>query len=98
MIKGSPDGSEQATIRDLAGRLQLAQSTVTELVKRAEQAGLLERMRSAADGRVAHLRLTREGEQRLARVFRSHEAERDKLREMLSELERTTAPRCSERK
>ena len=57
MIKGAPDGSEQSTVTELSGRLQLAQSTVTELVRRAEEAGLIERRRSTADGRVAHLRL-----------------------------------------
>src|SRR5579884_1888282 len=62
MIKGAPDGSEQSTVTDLADRLQLAQSTVTELVSRAEEAGLVEREQSAQDGRVAHLRLTEEGE------------------------------------
>jgi DNA-binding MarR family transcriptional regulator len=88
LIKGAPDGSESATIGDLAQRLQLAQSTVTELVKRAEQAGLVARERSAADGRVAHLRLTRSGERRLARLFQSHRAEREKLRAILAEFER----------
>jgi DNA-binding MarR family transcriptional regulator len=87
MIKGAPDGSEQATVMELAQRLQLAQSTVTELVNRAEEAGLLERERSAADGRVAHLRLTGEGERRLARVFEAHAGERHELRRMLTELE-----------
>jgi DNA-binding MarR family transcriptional regulator len=38
-------------------------------VMRAEEAGLIERRQSADDGRVAHLRLTREGELRLARSF-----------------------------
>jgi hypothetical protein len=36
MIKGAPDGSEQAAITELAERLQLAQNTVTDLVARAE--------------------------------------------------------------
>src|SRR5918912_1364241 len=69
MIKGAPDGSEQSTVTELAERLQLAQSTVTELVSRAEEAGLVEREQSARDGRVAHLRLTSEGERRLVRSF-----------------------------
>ena len=60
MIKGAPDGSEQSTVTELAERLQLAQSTVTELVRRAEETGLVEREQSPADGRVAHLRLTDE--------------------------------------
>ena len=46
MIKGAPDGSEQSTVTELSERLQLAQSTVTELVGRAERAGLVERERS----------------------------------------------------
>ena len=90
MIKGAPDGSEQATITDLAARLQLAQSTVTELVSRAEDVGLLERERSTSDGRVAHLRLTAEGERRLAQVFDSHEEEREQLLELLLQASHQT--------
>ena len=92
MIKGAPDGSERATIGELTERLALAQSTVTELVKRAEQAGLVEREWSPDDGRVAHLQLTAAGERVLARVFQSHEAEREKLRTILATPEYETAP------
>ena len=88
MIKGAPDGSEQSTVTELAERLQLAQSTVTELVGRAERAGLVERERSVKDLRVAHLRLTEEGERRLARTAHGHEAQRHELRRRLDELDR----------
>jgi DNA-binding MarR family transcriptional regulator len=87
MIKGAPDGSEQSTVTDLAERLQLAQSTVTELVRRAEEAGLLRREQSPADGRVAHLRLTDEGERRLAKSFTSHATERRELYEAFRHLD-----------
>ncbi len=87
MIKGAPDGSEQATVTELAQRLQLAQSTVTELVGRAERSGLVDRERSKSDARVAHVRLTQEGERRLARSVRGHEIERQELRRVLNELE-----------
>jgi DNA-binding MarR family transcriptional regulator len=87
MIKGAPDGSEQSTVTELADRLQLAQSTVTELVRRAEEAGLIEREQSTADGRVAHLRLTQEGELRLARSFTSHAAERRELQDAFHHLD-----------
>src|SRR5574340_24466 len=87
MIKGARDGSEQATTTELARRLQLAQSTVTELVTRAEQTGLVVRERSSADLRVAHVRLTAEGERRLARSTTTLAAERHRLRLLLDELD-----------
>src|SRR5439155_13347742 len=87
MIKGAPDGSEQATVSELVDRLGLAQSTVTELVNRAEEVGLIEREPSDHDGRVAHVRLTREGEQRLATSFIRLDVERERLRGVFSELD-----------
>jgi DNA-binding MarR family transcriptional regulator len=87
MIKGAPDGREQSTVTELAERLQLAQSTVTELVRRAEEAGLVARAQSADDARVAHLKLTEEGERRLAKAFTSNEQERDELRAAIAHLD-----------
>jgi DNA-binding MarR family transcriptional regulator len=87
MIKGAPDGSEQSTVTELAERLQLAQSTVTELVRRAEEVGLVERETSSVDGRVAHLRLTEEGEMRLAKSFTSLAGEREALRATFAHLD-----------
>jgi DNA-binding MarR family transcriptional regulator len=87
MIKGAADRSEKSTVTELAERLQLAQSTVTELVRRAEETGLVERERSPADGRIAHLRLTADGERRLAESFTSNESERRALRDAFRHLE-----------
>ena len=75
MIKGAPDHSEQ--------------STVTELVRRAEETGLVERQRSDVDGRIAHLRLTPDGERRLAESFTSNESERRALLDAFAHLEGT---------
>jgi DNA-binding MarR family transcriptional regulator len=86
LIKGAPDGSESSTVTELAERLYLAQSTVTELVARAEDAGLVEREAAAHDGRVAHLTLTPEGEQRLKCSFRALREERSHLREAMQDL------------
>jgi len=86
MIKGAPDGSGQSTVTELARRLQLAQSTVTELVSRAEETGLVERQQSGRDGRVAYLRLTPEGERRLALSFTSLDTERQQLRDAVDHL------------
>ena len=88
MIKGAADGSERSTVTTLAERLQLAQSTVTELVGRAEDAGLITREPSRADGRVAHLGLSERGEELLAAAFTGLEAERRSLLSSLVNLER----------
>jgi DNA-binding MarR family transcriptional regulator len=91
MIKGAPDGTERATVTALAERMELAQSTVTELVQRAEDAGLIERERSDVDGRVDHLHLSSEGERRLARAVLVSQEDRRQLRRMLEELEQAEA-------
>jgi DNA-binding MarR family transcriptional regulator len=86
MIKGASDGSECSTVTELAERLRLAQSTVTELVDRAEQAGLVVRSTSRSDRRVAELSLTQEGERRFALAFGDAEAERRHLLEAIQEI------------
>lgn len=87
LIKGAPDLTERATVTDLAQRLSLAQSSVTELVARAEQAGLIRREPSSDDARVVYLRLTKAGEERFASAFRSLATERRALREAIEGLE-----------
>ena len=89
MIKGAADGKEQSTVTELADRLQLAQSTVTELVRRAEEAGLVTREQSQDDARVAHLRLTPEGDRRLMQSFTEIATERAQLRDAFSHLDET---------
>jgi DNA-binding MarR family transcriptional regulator len=83
MIKGAPDGSERTTITELAERLALAQSTVTELVQRAEQAGLIERRQAPHDARVVHLSLSERGARCLEAVHSTLRGERARLRQML---------------
>ncbi len=87
MIKGSPSGDEQSSVTELSERLQLAQSTVTELVRRAEEAGLVQREQSQRDARVAHLRLTEEGDRRLMQSFTELAKERDQLAAAFSHLD-----------
>ncbi len=95
MIKGAPGGDEQSTVTQLSERLQLAQSTVTELVRRAEEAGLVAREQSQTDARVAHLRLTAEGERRLMLSFTELETERAQLRDAFAQLDAALAARPS---
>jgi DNA-binding MarR family transcriptional regulator len=79
MIKGAADGSQRATVTRLCEELQLGQSTVTELVARSEDAGLLHRETSPDDARVVFLQLTEDGEQRLAAVVSELNHERQQL-------------------
>lgn len=81
-IKTGP--GETSTMTELSSRLSLRQTAVTELVKRAVDAGLVERSTSTADGRVSVLSLSDEGEQRLLRAFVGLREERRQLAEAMS--------------
>ena len=87
LIKGAPDHSQQSTVMELAERMQLAQSSVTELVDRAVAADLVRRHHSLADGRVSYLRLTDTGEERLAAVFTGLAEERQRLRAAIEQAQ-----------
>jgi DNA-binding MarR family transcriptional regulator len=89
MITGAPNGEQCSTVTELADRLQLAQSTVTELVGRAEEAGLVQREQSEEDGRVAYLRLTEEGEQRVDKAFAALESDRNQILDAFLSLAKT---------
>ena len=89
VIKGAPDRSERARFTDVAERLSLDRTTVTELVARAERAGLIRREPSEDDRRAVYLRLTTEGEARLGQAISALEGERRALAEAFGRL-RTT--------
>jgi len=84
-IAGSENGT--TTVSSLVGKLALTQSAVTELVQRAEAAGLVQRTASRDDGRVVILSLTGEGETKLAAVHRALGPERAQLRRVMDELD-----------
>ncbi len=84
-IAGADGG--QRTVSQLVERLQLTQSAVTELVQRAEQAGLVARAGSSVDGRVVLLSLSDEGAAKLAEVHRVLGPERAHLRELIDALD-----------
>lgn len=86
-IAGSATGT--ATVSELVVKLSLTQSAVTELVQRAEQAGLVARAGSPSDGRVVHLSLTPEGSEKLALVHDELGPERAEFRRVIDSLERS---------
>jgi DNA-binding MarR family transcriptional regulator len=83
-IAGAPNGV--TTVSDLVTTLSLTQSAVTELVQRAEAAGLVDRAPSPEDGRVVHLSLTHLGSQKLAAVHGALGPERAHLRRVMDGL------------
>jgi DNA-binding MarR family transcriptional regulator len=82
-VKGAPDRTEARSIGQLSDDLQLAQSSVTELVDRAEAAGLVTRATGNADARTVLVRLQPAGEERLMAALASVRAEREQLLEHL---------------
>ncbi len=82
-IKGAPDETQTRSIGQLTDDLQLAQSSVTELVDRAEAAGLVVRASGSADARTVVVRLSPAGEDRLALALTAVRAEREQLLEHL---------------
>jgi DNA-binding MarR family transcriptional regulator len=72
-----------ASVGAIASRLRLSTTTVSDLVIRAERAGLVERRRSDRDARMTLVRLTAEGERRLACGYRGLASAREELDRLL---------------
>ena len=83
-IEASPE--RESTVGELTEKLQLGQTAVTEIVKRAVASGLIERRRSEEDARVSLLRLTPEGSRRMYAVFDALEADRAAFLAAFAEL------------
>jgi len=92
VIKGAPDRSEELSVGNVAAALQVAQSTATELIARAEDRGLVQRSGSLQDGRRSMIRLTEVGEDVFGRCFRELGQERGALIAALGELGATLNP------
>ena len=84
LIQGSKDGSP--SIKELAELLSLAPNSVTELVDRAEDAGLVRRLDDNHDRRVARIALTGEGRKRLDAALVALRPERRLLFDLLAQV------------
>jgi DNA-binding MarR family transcriptional regulator len=82
LAEGREDGP---TVNDIAADLHLAVSTVTQLVRRAENQRLLRRELAPRDARIRYLRLTEEGERRLAAALSELGEERERLTVLLAQ-------------
>jgi DNA-binding MarR family transcriptional regulator len=88
MVEAANLAREPATVSMLCRRLALKPPTVSELVKRAEAAGLIRRARSLSDGRSSHLELTVDGRSRLVRVVDALRDDRTAFAETFERLAR----------
>ena len=83
-VNDAHQGERRATVSDLTGTLGVAQSSVTQLVRRVEDTGLLRREVSTTDARVRYLRLTSRGERKLAQAVAELSEERERLAQVLA--------------
>jgi DNA-binding MarR family transcriptional regulator len=82
-IKGH-QGDQPPTVGDLAGYLLPRPHSAVELVNRAEDAALVERIPDPVDGRVARVRVTAGGKEVLQGLTRAH---LDRLHELAAVLD-----------
>lgn len=76
------------SVTEIADRLMLARHSATELVERAERAGLVSRTTDRGDGRVKRVALTPLGERRLEASVVALREERQRLLELLGSVAR----------
>lgn len=69
-VQRTPTGP---TMSELSRRLLVSKGNVTDLVRRLERRGLLERRADARDARVQHVHLTAEGEKLIRRMLAAHD-------------------------
>ena len=82
-VRGHPG---PPTIGDIAESLLLKQPSATELVDRAERAGLVARSADQADRRVVHVSLTPRGRRKLEALSRLHLDELHRLAQRIGPI------------
>ena len=86
VVKTSERESRGAGFAEISERLQIARSTATELVRRTEAAGLVERRLHPHDRRSLIVALTPKGSARLEAAVRDLRGDRARLMALLQEL------------
>jgi DNA-binding MarR family transcriptional regulator len=85
-VVGAPARRAGATVTELAEALQIAQSTVTGLIDRAEAAGLVERTSTEGDARYVHVVATERGVAALRGTMTTLDADREAVAGAAEEL------------
>ncbi len=89
VIRGHP-GQRGPTISDAAKELHIRHHSAVELTVRAEDAGLLTRVRDTVDHRRLHLTLTDDGSARLESLTRQHLPRIETLADTLGQVTHTS--------
>ena len=84
-VRGHP-GPSGPSVGDIANYLLVRHSSVAELVDRVETLGLVARSPDPTDARIARLRLTPEGQRRIAALSALHVEELERLGPALTTL------------
>jgi DNA-binding MarR family transcriptional regulator len=88
MIKGAPDRTQRLSFTELAERLKLSRNSVTELVTRAEELGLVRREPASHDARVVYVRLTEDGDRRVCGALKDSDEFRREIATAFARLTR----------
>jgi DNA-binding MarR family transcriptional regulator len=85
-VRGNGGGTQAPSVGDLAHHLLLRQHSVSELLDRCTQLGLVSRGADPQDGRVVRIHLTAEGRDRLEQLSVRHLEEIDRLARRIGPL------------
>jgi MarR family 2-MHQ and catechol resistance regulon transcriptional repressor len=78
-------------LQQIGGKILLASGSITYVVDKLEQKGLLKRVACPNDRRVTYAQITEEGKRLIENIFPEHKARINELMSVLSEEEKNTA-------
>ncbi|PLR76049.1 MarR family transcriptional regulator [Bacillus sp. V3-13] len=81
----------QQPLQQIGGKILLASGSITYVVDKLEQKGLLNRAACPNDRRVTYAIITEKGKEFIEAIFPEHEARIHELMDVLSEEEKATA-------
>jgi MarR family transcriptional regulator, 2-MHQ and catechol-resistance regulon repressor len=78
-------------LQQIGGKILLASGSITYVVDKLEQKGLLKRVACPNDRRVTYAQITEQGKQFIENIFPEHEQRIDEIMSILSDDEKNTA-------
>ena len=78
-------------MQQIGGKILLASGSITYVVDKLEQKGLLRRIACPSDRRVTYAQITEQGKTFIEEIFPEHANQIDKLMSILSDSEKTLA-------